>query len=118
MVTHITLVHRRPDLYPDPLAFRPERFVGSRAGTYTWIPFGGGPRRCLGAAFSLLETRVVLRTLLRRAELQPTNKRSERVARHTVTIVPSNGATITLKRRSSTAHPEHHRLVDRPTAVA
>ena len=60
IVPHITLLHRRPDLYPDPLAFRPERFLGERAGTYTWIPFGGGPRRCIGAAFSLLEMRTVL----------------------------------------------------------
>ena len=99
VVPHITLVHRRADLYPDPLAFRPERFLGTRAGTYTWIPFGGGPRRCIGAAFSLLETRTVLRTILRHAELQPTSKRSERIARHTVTIVPGDGAMITLERR-------------------
>ena len=51
IVPYITLVHRRAELYPDPLAFRPERFLGTRAGTYTWIPFGGGPRRCIGAAF-------------------------------------------------------------------
>ena len=118
VVPHITLVHRRPDLYPDPLAFRPERFLDTRAGTYTWIPFGGGPRRCLGAAFSLLETRIVLRTLLRRAELQPTNKPSERVARHTVTIVPADGAMITLKRRSSTTHAAHRHLAERPAPVS
>ena len=98
VVPHITLVHRRPDLYPDPLAFRPERFLDTRAGTYTWIPFGGGPRRCLGAAFSLIETRIVLRTMLRHA-LLPTRRRPERIARHTVTIVPAHGATITLERR-------------------
>jgi cytochrome P450 len=103
VVPHITLVHRRPDLYPDPLAFRPERFLGTRAGTYTWIPFGGGPRRCLGAAFSLIETRIVLRTMLRRAHLMPSRRRSERIARHTVTIVPAHGATITLERRCKAA---------------
>ena len=99
VIPHITLVHRRPDLYPDPLAFRPERFLDTRAGTYTWIPFGGGPRRCLGAAFSLIETRIVLRTMLRHAHILPTRRRPERIARHTVTIVPAHGATITLQRR-------------------
>ncbi len=103
VVPHITLVHRRPDLYPDPLAFRPERFLDTRAGTYTWIPFGGGPRRCLGAAFSLIEARIVLRTMLRRAHLLPTRERPERIARHTVTIVPARGATVTLERRPASA---------------
>ena len=53
IIPHITLVHRRPDLYPDPLAFRPERFLDAAPEPTTWIPFGGGPRRCIGAAFSL-----------------------------------------------------------------
>jgi cytochrome P450 len=98
IIPHITLVHRRPDLYPDPHAFRPQRFLDERAGTYTWIPFGGGPRRCIGAGFSLLEMRIVLRTMLRHGRLLPTDRRSERVARHTVSIVPANGATVTLER--------------------
>jgi cytochrome P450 len=102
VIPHITLVHRRPDLYPDPLAFRPERFLDTRAGTYTWIPFGGGPRRCIGAAFSLLETRIVVRTIFRHARLMPSTRRSERVARHTVTIVPARGGSITLARRTPT----------------
>jgi cytochrome P450 len=100
VVPHITLVHRRADLYPDPLVFRPERFLDSRAGTYEWIPFGGGPRRCIGAGFSLLEMRVVLRTMLRRARLLPTSRRAERIARHTVTIAPARGAIVTLERRA------------------
>jgi cytochrome P450 family 135 len=112
VVPHITLVHRRPDLYPDPLAFRPERFLGTRAGTYTWIPFGGGPRRCIGAAFSLLETRIVLRTILRHAQLTPSHKRSERVARHTITIVPARGGTITLSRRPPATGPGHDPAAD------
>ena len=99
VIPHITLVHRRPDLYPDPHAFRPERFLGERAGTYTWIPFGGGPRRCIGAAFSLLEMRIALRTMLRHARLLPTGDRAERIARHTVTIAPGRGASVTLNRR-------------------
>ena len=118
VVPHITLVHRRPDLYPDPLAFRPERFLDTRAGTYTWIPFGGGPRRCLGAAFSLLETRIVLRTMLRHAQPTPTTKRSERIARHTVTIVPARGGTVTLTRRAATTRPEQHPAAERYAPVA
>ena len=79
MVTpYITLVHRRADLYPDPLTFRPERFLDTHAGIFTWIPFGGGPRRCIGATFATIEARVVLRTMLRHAELLPTRERSER----------------------------------------
>jgi cytochrome P450 family 135 len=100
VIPHITLVHRRPDLYPDPLAFRPRRFLDDCAGTYTWIPFGGGPTRCMGAGFSLVEMRIVLRTMLRHAHLLPTDRPAERIARHTVTIAPARGATVTLERRS------------------
>jgi cytochrome P450 len=84
----IYLVHRRPDVYPDPYAFRPERFLERPAGTYTWIPFGGGVRRCLGASFALFEMRVVLRELVRRLELRAADTRPERVARRAITLVP------------------------------
>ena len=103
VVPHITLVHRRADLYPDPLAFRPERFLDTRAGTFTWIPFGGGARRCIGANLALIEARVVLRTLLRHAELLPTRERSERIGRRNITIVPARGARVTLNKRPSAA---------------
>lgn len=98
IVPYIMLVHRRADLYPDPLAFRPERFLGTRAGTFTWIPFGGGARRCIGANFALIEARVVLRTMLRHAELLSTRERPERIGRRNVTIVPARGGRITLKK--------------------
>ena len=71
VVPYITLVQRRADLWEDPLEFRPERFLNTTVSTYAWIPFGGGRRRCLGAAFSLIEARVVLRTILRAARLAP-----------------------------------------------
>ena len=85
----IYLMHRRPDLYPDPLAFRPERFLEQPAGTYTWIPFGGGVRRCLGASFAQFEMAAVLRVLGRRcASLEPDGVVPERIARRSITLVP------------------------------
>ena len=115
VIPYITLVHRRADLYPDPLAFRPERFLDTRAGIFTWIPFGGGARRCIGANFALIEARVVLRTMLRHAELLPTRERSERIGRRNVTIVPARGARITLTKRP----PAARRTRDgEPTATA
>jgi cytochrome P450 len=75
----IYLMHRRPDIYPDPKRFAPERFLEQRAGTYTWIPFGGGVRRCLGAAFAEYEMRVVLGTLFDSCTVRPINKRPEPV---------------------------------------
>ena len=107
IVPYITLVHRRPELYPDPLSFQPERFLGTRAGTYTWIPFGGGPRRCIGAAFSMAEARIVLRTILRRARIEPSRRRSERVARRNVFIVPARGGRVALQLRTSDTDHEH-----------
>jgi len=102
----IALLHRRPDVYPDPLAFRPERFLGTRPGTYTWIPFGGGVRHCLGGPFALLEMRVVLRTMFQELRLRPTTEPDEPIARRNVTLVPGRGAMVTLesaKQRSSRA---------------
>src|SRR6185312_14291235 len=90
-------MHRRADSYPDPTAFRPERFLGEDApDTYTWIPFGGGTRRCLGAAFASFEMRVVIERVLARAELQAVG-RAERPVRKGVTIVPRNGVRVVQK---------------------
>jgi cytochrome P450 len=94
----IYLMHRRPDVYPDPAAFRPERFLERPAGTYTWIPFGGGVRRCLGATFALFEMRVVLATLVTRLRLRPAAPRSERVVRRTpITLAPAQGAEVVVE---------------------
>jgi cytochrome P450 len=90
----IWLTHTRPDLYPEPYAFRPERFLGSAPPTYGWIPFGGGVRRCLGAAFAELEMRVVLQTVLRERTLEPASARAERVTRRNVTFSPRNGTRV------------------------
>jgi cytochrome P450 len=93
----IHLVHRRPDIYPDPRAFRPERFLEQPAGTYTWIPFGGGVRRCLGAAFAIQEMKIVLRAILARQRLRPARPRSERVTRRTITLVPEHGTEVVVE---------------------
>src|SRR5215218_2796763 len=94
----IYLVHRRPELYPDPAAFRPERFLGPdpQGGTYTWIPFGGGVRRCLGAAFALMELRVVLTELAAAVEAAPADPEPERTARRGITLIPRRGAEVVL----------------------
>jgi cytochrome P450 len=65
----IHLAHRRAESYPEPDAFRPERFIGKKADPYLWLPFGGGGRRCLGMAFALFEIKLILATVLSRAEL-------------------------------------------------
>jgi cytochrome P450 len=88
----VYLVHHREDVYEQPYAFRPERFLGVKPGTYTWLPFGGGVRRCLGASFALFEMQVVLRAILRARRLRPVDPASERTARRAVTLVPERGA--------------------------
>jgi cytochrome P450 len=89
----ILLVHRRPDVYPDPDAFRPERFLERAPGTYTWIPFGGGIRRCLGATFAQMEMNVVLRTIASRLTLEPVGA-PEPVRRRAIALVPARGAEV------------------------
>jgi cytochrome P450 len=92
----IYLTHRRPDLYPEPEAFRPERFLERTPGTYEWLPFGGGIRRCLGASFALYEMRIVLGTILRRARLEATGAPAEQVRRRFVTFTPAHGGRVRL----------------------
>jgi cytochrome P450 len=89
------LVHHDPDVYPDPFAFRPERFLEEPPGTYTWIPFGGGRRRCLGASFAMLEMKVALRAALRRYTIEPVAV-LERTRRRAITISPRRGARMVL----------------------
>jgi cytochrome P450 len=95
----IYLVHRRPDIYPDPLAFRPERFLEAAAGTYSWFPFGGGVRRCLGASFALLEMRIVLQELVKRLDLKAADPQPERFVRRAITNAPRRGGEVVAERR-------------------
>lgn len=92
----IYLMHRRPDVYPDPERFRPERFLENRAGTYTWIPFGGGVRRCLGATFAECEMRIVLGALFSTTRVRPVDVKSEPIHRRSITHVPGCGTTVVL----------------------
>ena len=94
----IFLVHRRADVYPDPAAFRPERFLGPdpQGGTYTWIPFGGGIRRCVGAAFALMELRVVLAEIAAGVGAAPARPEREPTARRAITLIPGRGAEVVL----------------------
>jgi cytochrome P450 len=95
----IALLHHRADVYPDPFSFRPERFLGVKPGTYTWIPFGGGIRRCLGATLALAEQRVVLRAIARRADLVAPDPAPERVLHRNVTMIPARGARVVMTAR-------------------
>jgi cytochrome P450 len=101
---NILLMHTRADVYPDPFAFRPERFLEQPAGTYTWIPFGGGVRRCLGASFALFEMKAVLRAVAAAVErLEPADARGERPARRGVTLVPAADGRVIAARRAAPA---------------
>jgi cytochrome P450 len=108
----IWLTHTRSDLYPEPFAFRPERFLEAPPSGYGWIPFGGGIRRCLGASFAEMEMRVVLETVLRHSVLEPVNSRAERVTRRNVTFSPRKGTLVRSRRRVGTPTPPAIRDVD------
>jgi cytochrome P450 len=91
----IAAIHRREDRYPQAGAFRPERFLGPDApDTYSWLPFGGGTRRCLGAGFATFEMQVVIRRVLERTTLVPVGRRPERGVRRGITFVPARGVRV------------------------
>jgi cytochrome P450 len=95
----IRVIHRREDLYPDAGAFRPERFLDEDApDTYTWIPFGGGTRRCLGASFALMEMRIVLDRVLERAALRAAAPEPAKIQFRAITLAPRDGARVILDR--------------------
>jgi len=100
------LVHHDPAIYPEPSAFRPERFLGVTPGTYTWLPFGGGRRRCLGASFALEEMRIALRAVMAHYELSPAGPRGETARRRSITFSPSRSATVVLHARRPVTAPD------------
>lgn len=101
----IELVHAS-GAFADAERFRPERFLRGGAPPYTFIPFGGGPRRCIGASFALMEMRTVLRVVLENVQLRAPEARSERVKVHHITLVPARGGRVVVTRRRSLREPE------------
>jgi cytochrome P450 len=95
----ILLVHHREDLYPDPFTYRPERWLGHSPGTYEWLPFGGGTRRCLGAALAMAEQRVVLEAMVRRLDLEADRPEPEHAQHRNVTMIPARGARVVMRSR-------------------
>jgi len=97
----IRVIHRRADLYPEPEAFRPERFLTADGpDTYTWIPFGGGTRRCIGAAFAATEARLIMRRILERTELRAGSPELEEVQIRIITHTPRNGTQVVVERKT------------------
>jgi cytochrome P450 len=95
----IHLAHRRPESWPEPDRFRPERFVGAKVDPYSWLPFGGGIRRCLGMAFAMYEMKIVVGVTLLRARLRLAHDAPPKIARRGVTLAPAGGTPVVLDER-------------------
>jgi cytochrome P450 len=113
LIANAYLLHHDPDVYPDPYAFRPERFLESSPGTYTWIPFGGGRRRCIGASFATLEMKIALRAALSTYRVEPAADGVELTRRRSITLSPRLGAPTVLRERGRAGA----RGMDRPEPV-
>jgi cytochrome P450 len=101
----VYLIHRDESVYPRPRSFVPERFLERPPGTYTWIPFGGGVRRCLAASYAELEMKRVLRTVLAEVELRPVGGDSERVTRSAISFSPDKRARVVAEPRARVEEP-------------
>jgi cytochrome P450 len=93
------LMHHDPEVYPDPQAFRPERFLDGERQPRTWLPWGVGPKSCLGRHFALLEMQLVLREVLSTREVLPASSRIEREQWRSAVLVPHAGSRVILHRR-------------------
>jgi cytochrome P450 len=103
----IYLAHRRPELWPDPTAFRPERFLDGAPEPFAWLPFGGGTRRCAGAAFATMELTAVLGAVASAVDVRPDRPAGERMRRRGVTLMPARGGRVVVvpRDRSSSVRP-------------
>jgi len=95
----ISQLHRDPASFPNPERFDPNRFVGTESNTFAWLPFGGGTRRCIGAAFANTEMDVLLRTVLRHFTIETTERPGEKWHSRGVAFVPKKGGQIVVHRR-------------------
>lgn len=99
IMVSLNQLHENPDIFPDPDRFDPQRFVDAKPNTFAWVPYGGGTRRCIGAAFANMEMDIVLRTVLRQFTIQTTDALGEKVHSRGVAFTPKKGGRVVVYRR-------------------